>query len=144
MLVLVLLFNLLDDVFNFDRLTIVDAKVVLVLLQRSAHSIESLGNLAALISDQALSEQALSASVIITAEFFAHPVKNDREMLLSLVIENHWGVHLIVVLLDHEVVLNDVVLPDLHNLLEESLGALELAHRREERANVEIALAEVD
>ena len=39
-------------------------------------------------------------------------------MLLCLVVENHWNFRLSI-LIDHEVVLDDVILPDLNDFLEE-------------------------
>ena len=66
-------------------------------------------------------------------------------MFLGFVVKDEWVViHLAVVIRDHEIVLNDVVLPDLHNLRVESLSVVDLAHRREELAHVKVAFAQVD
>jgi len=64
---LVLFLDLLDHALYFHSFPIIDTEIVLVLLQGSAHAIQSLWNLAALVSDQALREKALCASVIIAA-----------------------------------------------------------------------------
>ena len=48
------------------------------------------------------------------------------------------------ILIDHEVILDDVILPDLNDFLEESLCVMSLSRKLEQMAHVEVALAEVD
>ena len=64
-------------------------------------------------------------------------------MLLCLVVENHWNFRLSI-LIDHEVVLDDVILPDLNDFLEESLCVVDLSRKLEQMSHVEVALAEED
>jgi len=65
-------------------------------------------------------------------------------MLLGFVVEDEWDLNLIVLCHYHEVVLNDVVFPDLNDLLEERLRVLTLASLNEKLAQVEIGGAQVD
>ena len=65
-------------------------------------------------------------------------------MLLSFVVEDERDLNLIVLCHYHEVVLNDVVFPDLNDLLEERLRVLTLASLNEKLAQVEIGGAQVD
>jgi len=65
-------------------------------------------------------------------------------VLLGLVVQNEGDLNLVVLSHDHQVVLDDVVLPDLHDLLKEGLGIDELSGLLEELSHVEITLAKVD
>ena len=49
---LILLFNFLNDPLDFSGLAIVDAQVILVVLQRGAHAVQGLTDFAALVSHQ--------------------------------------------------------------------------------------------
>ena len=75
-LVLVLLLNLLNHSLDFNRLSVVDAQVVLIFLEGSAHAVKSLSNLSTLVSDERLSKEALCASVVVTAKLLIVPVVN--------------------------------------------------------------------
>ena len=67
-------------------------------------------------------------------------------MLFSFVVKDHWDaiVHLVVVCHYQQVVLDNMVLPNLYNFLEESFGARKITHLLEELAHVVVALAKVD
>ena len=141
---LILLFNFLNDTLDFSGLAFVEAKVVLIVLQRGAHAVKGFTDFAALVGNEGLSEEALGAGVVIEAQFFAEPVQNDAQVLLCLVVQDHGDLNLVVLGHDHQVVLDDVVLPDLNNLLEESLCVHKLSALLEELSHVEVAFAEVD
>ena len=66
-MVLVLLFDLLNDSFYLNRLSIVDAQVVLVVLKCSAHAVKRFSDLATLVSNQSLGEEALGTGVVVAA-----------------------------------------------------------------------------
>jgi len=48
---LVLLLDLLDHPFHFNRLAVIDAQVVLVFLESCAHTIESFRHFISLVTD---------------------------------------------------------------------------------------------
>ena len=73
----VLLFNLLYDSLNFLCLAIVDAQVILIVLDGRAHVIQRLSDFALFVGDQGLSEQAFSAGIVISTEFLTEPIQND-------------------------------------------------------------------
>ena len=75
-LVLVLLLNLLNHSLDFNRLSVVDAQVVLIFLEGSAHAVKSLSNLSTLVSDERLSKEALCAGVVVTTQLLIVPVVN--------------------------------------------------------------------
>ena len=64
-------------------------------------------------------------------------------MLFCLVVQNHGNI-LLTVFVDHEIVLDDVTLPDLDDFLEESLRVVDLSRKLEQVSHVEVALAEED
>ena len=51
LMVRVLLFDLLDDSFNFLCFAIIDAQVVLIVLNSCAHAVKSFCNFALLVGD---------------------------------------------------------------------------------------------
>jgi len=123
---LVLLFNPLDDFLDLNRRALEHAEI-LVLLECVAHTIECLSDFTTLVGHQALSKEAFEIS--LTAVLLAEPVENNSEMFLSLIVQQHGDLHSEVLIgLDHEVVLDNVVLPNLHDFLEESLGIVLMAH----------------
>jgi len=75
-LVLVLLLDLLNHSLNFNRLSVVDAQVVLVFLEGSAHAVKSLSNFSTLVSNERLSKEALCASVVVTTQLLIVPIVN--------------------------------------------------------------------
>ena len=64
-------------------------------------------------------------------------------MLFCLVVENHWDLRLSI-LTAHEVVLYDVILPDLNELLKYSLRVVNLSRKLKQMSQVEVALAKED
>ena len=64
-------------------------------------------------------------------------------MLFCLVIENHWDLSLSI-LIAHEVVLYDVILPDINELLKYSLRVVNLSRKLKQMSQMEVALAEED
>jgi len=116
-----LLLNLANDSLNIDSLSIIDAKVVLIILQSSAHAVKSLSDFTTFIGHKGLREEALGASVIITTKFFSVPVENIGQMLLGFIVKDERDFCLVVLSHDHQIVLNDMVLPNLNDFLEESL-----------------------
>ena len=64
-MMLILLFNFLNDTLDFSGLAIVDAQVVLVVLQRCAHAIKGFPNFATLVRNERLSKQALGTGIVV-------------------------------------------------------------------------------
>ena len=76
-MVRILLLNLLDDSFDLLCLTVVDAQVILIVLNGAAHAIQRLGNLALLVCDEGLCEEAFCAGIVVPAELLSEPIQND-------------------------------------------------------------------
>ena len=142
-MVRILLLNLLDDSLHFLSFAIIDSQVVLIVLECGTHAIESLCNLALLVSNEGLCEQAFGAGVVVATEFLTEPVQNDCKVLLSFVVKDEGDLDL-VVLGNGEIVFNDEVSPDLDNLLEKSFRVVQLTRLLEELAHVEVARTHVD
>ena len=140
---LLLVLYLLDHVLHLSRLHVINTKVILVLLVSTAHAIECFAQLAALIGDQGLREETFSACVIVAAKLGLEPRKDVPEVDLCLLVEDKGN--LVLSVLHHEqVVFDDEILPDLNDLLEESLRVLKLARLLKQQSHVVVALAEVD
>ena len=65
MVLLKLLLNLLNDSLNIDSLPVVDAKVVLIVLQGGTHAVKGFSDFTTFVSYEGLGEEALGASVVV-------------------------------------------------------------------------------
>lgn len=77
LVVCILFLNLLDNPLDFLSLAVVDAQVILIVLNGTTHAIKRLSHLALLVGDKGLCEQAFCASIVIPSQFLPEPIQND-------------------------------------------------------------------
>ena len=95
-MVRILLLNLLDDSFDLLCFAIINSQVVLIVLDRCAHAIESLRDFALLVSDKRLCEEAFGTCVVVPAKLLAEPIQNNCKVFFGLIVENQRDLNLVV------------------------------------------------
>ena len=135
----------LDNRLNLLGLAVKLSKNVRKCHVRLAHVVQSLISVLILEEDEGECEFAFCGLDVTLTELDLEEVKNDTEVLLSffVVVSIYCCVG---VVLDgtSEVLLNDELAPDLHDLLVKVLGIDDLAFLLEDFAHVVVAAAEID